>query len=189
MFDGDWPEASNHCVLPPIPPDLIPSSWRITAAFDWGDAKPFAWIWAAISDGSSIILPAGRELGFIRGDYLIFDELYGCHPHQPDTGVRWSIDQIKRAGIDREIESRLRHQDPLTGRWVRRVRTGVADNMIFDPKPGSASGLADSMADEFAESVMIGRVRQPGVQWEPADKGPDISALRTIGQRDRAGVG
>jgi hypothetical protein len=29
---------------------VIPPSWRITAAFDWGDAKPFAWIWAAISD-------------------------------------------------------------------------------------------------------------------------------------------
>jgi hypothetical protein len=28
------------------------------------------------------------------------------------------------------------------------------------------------MADEFAEPVMIGRVRQPGVQWEPADKSP-----------------
>jgi hypothetical protein len=37
-------------------------------------------------------------LHFIRGDYVIFDELYGCHPNQPDTGVRWSIDQIKRAG-------------------------------------------------------------------------------------------
>jgi hypothetical protein len=55
---------------------------------------------------------------------------------------------------------------------VRRVRTGVADNMIFNPKPGSATGLADSMADEFAELVVIGRVRQPGMQWEPADKSP-----------------
>jgi hypothetical protein len=52
------------------------------------------------------------------------------------------------------------------------VRTGVADNMIFNPKPGSATGLADSMADEFAESVTIGRVRHSGVQWEPADKSP-----------------
>ncbi|MGA8611201.1 MAG: hypothetical protein WB760_05715 [Xanthobacteraceae bacterium] len=52
---------------------------------------------AAISDGSSIVLPGGRVLHFIRGDYVIFDELYGCHPNQPDTGVRWSIDQIKRS--------------------------------------------------------------------------------------------
>ncbi len=172
MFDGDWPEASKHCVLPPIPPQAIPSSWRITAAFDWGDSKPFALIWAAISDGSSIVLPSGGVLHFIRGDYVIFDELYGCHPNQPDTGVRWSIDQIKRAGIQREIDSGLRYQDPMTGRWIRRVRTGVADNMIFNPKPGSATGLADSMADEFAEPVIIGRVRQPGMQWDPADKSP-----------------
>ena len=33
----------------------------------------------------------------------------------------------------------LRYQDPMTGRWIRRVRTGVADNMIFNPKPGSAT--------------------------------------------------
>jgi hypothetical protein len=172
MFDGDWPEASKHCVLPPIPPEVIPPSWRITAAFDWGDSKPFAWIWAAISDGSSIVLPGGRVLRFIRGDYVIFDELYGCHPNQPDTGVRWSIDQIKRAGIAREIENRLRYQDPMTGRWIKRIRTGVADNMIFNPKPGSAFGPADSMADEFAEPVIIGRVRHSGVHWEPADKSP-----------------
>ena len=35
--------------------------------------------------------------------------------NQPDTGVRWSIDQIKRAGIAKEIDSGLRYQDPLTG--------------------------------------------------------------------------
>ena len=115
MFDGDWPEASKHCVLPPIPPAAIPPSWRITAAFDWGDSKPFAWIWAAISDGSPIVFAGGRVLPFIRGDYVIFDELYGCHPNQPDTGVRWSIDQIKRAGIAKEIDSGLRYQDPMTG--------------------------------------------------------------------------
>jgi hypothetical protein len=28
------------------------------------------------------------------------------------------------------------------------------------------------MADKFAEPVIIGRVRQSGVQWEPADKSP-----------------
>jgi hypothetical protein len=52
------------------------------------------------------------------------------------------------------------------------VRTGVADNMIFNPKPGGALGPADSMADEFAESVIINGARQSGVQWEPADKSP-----------------
>jgi len=48
--------------------------------------------------------------------------------------------EIKRAGFAKEIDSGLRYQDPLTGRWIRRVRTGVADNMIFNPKPGSALG-------------------------------------------------
>ena len=43
---------------------------------------------------------------------------------------------------------------------------GVADNMIFNLKPGSALGLADNMVDEFAEPVILGRVRQSGVQWE-----------------------
>ena len=135
-------------------------------------SKPFAWIWAAISDGSPIVLPGGRVLRFIRGDTVIFDELYGCHPNQPDAGVRWSIDQIKRAGIAKEIANGLRYQNPLTGQWIKRVRSGVADNMIFNPKPGSAFGPADSMADEFAESVIINGVRHSGVQWEPVDKSP-----------------
>ena len=34
----------------------------------------------------------------------------------------------------------------MTGRWIRRVRIGVADNVIFDPKPGSATSVDDSMA-------------------------------------------
>jgi hypothetical protein len=60
----------------------------------------------------------------------------------------------------------------LTGTLDQAGAPGVTDNMISNPKPGSATGLDDSMADEFAEPVIIGRVRQPGMQWEPADKSP-----------------
>ena len=60
--------------------------------------------------------PAAACCAFIRGDYrhLRWNSTAVIR-NQPDTGVRWSIDQIKRAGIAKEIDSGLRYQDPMTG--------------------------------------------------------------------------
>jgi hypothetical protein len=166
MLDDVWLEAAKHCVLPSIPAEAIPGGWKITAGYDWGDSAPFAMIYAAISDGSSIAW-GGRVYPFINGDILIFHEIYGCMPGQPNTGMRWSIDQQKRAFIEYELASGLRRQDPMSGRWLKAVRRGVADNQIFNPKLGDPN---DSMAKEFEESILINGVRQSGIAWDAADK-------------------
>jgi hypothetical protein len=170
MFGDIWPDAAKHCVLSPIPPSAIPPTWKITCAYDYGDSSPFSMLYAAISDGSPIIHD-GRTFHFVNGDILILDEWYGAVKNQPETGVRWTIDRQKRAFIERELATGLRFQDH-TGKWIRRVRTGVADNQIFNPKPGSAGAPADSIADEFGESCIVNGARQQGIQFEPADKSP-----------------
>jgi hypothetical protein len=56
---------------------ICPPTWRIVSGFDWGESKPFGRLWFAISDGSPIKLQ-DRTLRFMKGDVVVFDELYGC---------------------------------------------------------------------------------------------------------------
>ena len=62
-----------------IEPFDIPNTWRVYRSFDFGYAKPFSVGWWAVDFDGRL--------------YRIL-ELYGCVPGEPDTGVRWTPEQI-----------------------------------------------------------------------------------------------
>jgi hypothetical protein len=201
LFDSDMAETSEHSLLPPLPVAAIPHAGKIVCSYDFGDSAPFAQLYAWISDGTPIA-HSGRVFPFIKGDIVVFKEIYGCSPHRMNTGVRWPIQRQKLAFIEYEIASGLRYQNPADGHWICRVRGFVADDCIFNKKPGSAGEPGNSIAQDFEESVVIGGVRHRGIDYEPADKSPGTrvmgwQAIRSglhatvpdaNGQRERPGL-
>lgn len=93
--DGKWTHV--------IEPFDIPNTWRVYRSFDFGYAKPFSVGWWAVD--------------FDERLYRIL-ELYGCVPGEPDTGVRWTPEQIFE-----QIRTTEATHPYLRGRDIR----GVAD--------------------------------------------------------------
>lgn len=97
-----------------IEPFEIPNNWTIYRSFDFGYAKPFSCAWWAVDYDGRL--------------YRIL-ELYGCVPNEPNTGVKWSPDEIFREIKRIEDEHRW-----LKGRQV----LGVADPSIWDASRGES---------------------------------------------------
>lgn len=120
--DGKWTHV--------IEPFDIPDTWRVYRSFDFGYAKPFSVGWWAVDFDGRL--------------YRIL-ELYGCVPGEPDTGVRWTPEQIFT-----QIRTTETTHPYLRGRDIR----GVADPAIWDASRGDS--IAD-IADRY------------GVYFEPGD--------------------
>lgn len=97
-----------------IAPFEIPTSWNIYRSFDFGYAKPFSCAWWAVDYDGRL--------------YRIL-ELYGCVANEPDTGVKWSPDEIFKE--IRRIEDEHRW---LAGKKIY----GVADPAIWDASHGES---------------------------------------------------
>lgn len=95
-----------------ITPFEIPPTWKIWRSFDFGYSKPFSCAWWAVDYDSRL--------------YRIL-ELYGCVPNEPDTGIKWSPDEIFK-----EIH-RIEHEH----RWLQGKHIqGVADPAIWEASHG-----------------------------------------------------
>ena len=113
-----------------IRPFDIPREWNVYRSYDFGYAKPFSCGWWAVDFDGRL--------------YRIL-ELYGCVPGEPDTGVRWTPEQIFE-----QIRTTEATHPYLRGRDIR----GVADPAIWDASRGDS--IAD-IADRY------------GVYFEPGD--------------------
>ena len=102
--DREW----SHVIAPFAPPP----AWTIYRSFDFGYAKPFSCAWWAIDYDGRL--------------YRIL-ELYGCVKDEPNTGIRWSPDQIFK-----EIARTEREHPWLKGKTIH----GVADPAIWDASHG-----------------------------------------------------
>lgn len=121
--DGKWTHV--------IEPFDIPDTWRVYRSFDFGYAKPFSVGWWAVDFDGRL--------------YRIL-ELYGCVPGEPDTGVRWTPEQIFT-----QIRTTETTHPYLRGRDIR----GVADPAIWDASRG------DSIADIADPVRRVFRARRP----------------------------
>lgn len=126
-LDGDWDvydgqvfeEFRNDCghyedrafthVIPPFEP---PKEWTLYRSFDFGYSKPFSCGWWAVDYDGRL--------------YRIL-ELYGCVANEPDTGVKWTPDEIFT-----EIARTEREHPWLSGRRIQ----GIADPAIWDKSHG-----------------------------------------------------
>lgn len=153
-LDGDWDVAAGtffggvwsakHHVLRPF---IIPPSWRLDRAFDWGSSKPFSVGWWAESDGSPAVMADGTPRHFARGSLFRIGEWYGCVPGKPNVGLGLETPEIAKGILERQ-----------KNRWPGRViSSGPADSSIFDVVDGHCIG------NEY---------RKHGVVWVAANKGP-----------------
>ena len=78
-------------------PRRLPDNWLRIGMGDWGSAKPpFAWLWAAVSDGSMPEFP--------RGALVVYREWYGS-TGEPNVGLRMVAEDVGR-GIAEAAEGR-----------------------------------------------------------------------------------
>ncbi len=98
-----------------ISPFIVPSSWRIWCAMDWGYSRPFSVGWYAVDHE--------RRLYRLR-------EYYGC-TGTPNQGLK-----LEPAEVAREIK-RIEEEDPnLAGKTIRRV----GDPAIWGTQGGESIG-------------------------------------------------
>jgi hypothetical protein len=107
-LEGDWsvisgayfPEfsPSKHVVQPVE----LPKHWARIRAMDWGSAKPFCVLWAAVSDGELQQFP--------RGSLVLYREWYGWNG-KPNVGARLTAPEVG-AGIKR-LESDEKMSDEV----------------------------------------------------------------------------
>lgn len=92
-LQGDWnviegayfPEFSGDLHI--VRPRPLPDHWPRIRAGDWGSAKPFCYLWLAVSDGS---LPE-----FPRGALIVYREWYGWGG-KPNVGVKMDAEVMGR---------------------------------------------------------------------------------------------
>lgn len=153
-LDGNWDVAAGTFFgavwsrkVHVLAPFVVPASWRVDRAFDWGSSKPFSVGWWAESDGTSAKLADGTTRHFARGSLVRIGEWYGCLPNKPNVGLGLSGEQIAKGILERQ-----------RNRWPDRyIQPGPADSSIYDVQDGHC------IADSF---------RKAGVTWVPANKGP-----------------
>lgn len=136
MLDGDW-DAIEGCYfdqfdkdLHVLEPFLIPGDWARIRGFDWGYSRPFATLWAAVSDGSSVMCD-GIKRSFPRGSLIFYREYYG-YTGKANEGLKLSNKEIA--------------EETIKSQQGEKMSDMVADPAIFDVSRGK------SIAEELAEN-------------------------------------
>lgn len=98
-MDGDWDARAGGMFddlfnddVHLVEPFLIPRSWRLDRAFDWGSAAPYAYGLFAESDGTPYTTMRGEVVPTIRGDVFMIQEDYGWNG-TPNKGSKLNPEQ------------------------------------------------------------------------------------------------
>lgn len=169
MLEGDWsvisgaffPEWSTEKHV--VAPRRLPDNWLRFGMGDWGSAKPFAWLWAAVSDGSMPEFP--------RGALVVYREWYGS-TGEPNVGLRMVAEDVGRGIAERQKD------DPL---YEGRPILHVADPAMFTADGGPS--IAERMA--LAGKISIRRADNARVSQRGAMGGWDQVRARLQGEEDR----
>ena len=168
-LEGDWsvisgaffPEWSTEKHV--VAPRRLPDNWLRFGMGDWGSAKPFAWLWAAVSDGSMPEFP--------RGALVVYREWYGS-TGEPNVGLRMVAEDVGRGIAERQKD------DPL---YEGRPILHVADPAMFTADGGPS--IAERMA--LAGKISIRRADNARVSQRGAMGGWDQVRARLQGEEDR----
>lgn len=98
MKDGDWDIVDGAYFsefkkeIHVMKPFTIPHEWARVLSHDWGSAKPFCFLWGAISDGT-YKLPNGRYIP--KNAIIIYREWYGSNG-EPNVGLKMVNNEIAK---------------------------------------------------------------------------------------------
>jgi hypothetical protein len=161
-FDHLWDESVHV-----IKPFKIPSSWRVDRSHDWGEAKPFANLWWAESDGTTVEVD-GSAKAYPPGTLFLIGEWYGCPPDELNTGINMPSVEVAK-GV-KWIDQRLQGEEADQPISVTRGQV----NILPDICKKVVSGPADSSIYNTGDNEMsIGeKMENQGVYWKEANKKP-----------------
>lgn len=125
-----------------IEPFTIPRSWKIFRSFDYGQAKPWAVSYIAVSNGES-----DSDRYFSKGTSIVIEEIYGWNGTANEGDAALSQDIAKRI---------LQRDQAIETAFGIKVYPGPADTSIWEVKDGQSVANA------------LGRF---GVHWTRAYKG------------------
>ena len=142
MLYGDWDALGGdafgdvwNAKFHVIDPFKIPKTWYIDRTHDWGSSHPFATVWWAESDGSTIEVtdPATGEVNYKtypEGSIFAFAEDYGCVEGKANKGLKLTAREIGERIRKKELELEIQHD------LKDRINPGAADGRIFDTQYG-----------------------------------------------------
>lgn len=147
-FDDVWSKVHN--VLPRF---VIPHTWRIDRAFDWGSSHPFSVGWWAEANGEEATLPDGRKFCPPKGSLIRLFEWYGTEEVGTNKGLKLGAKKVAEGIRDREISL-------IENGWIRtQPYAGPADNQIRNVNESETDTLEKKMKDV-------------GISWAKSDKSP-----------------
>lgn len=126
LKDGDWNiiagayfsefDAERH-ICDPVE---LPQWWPRIRMMDWGSAKPFCVLWAAVSDGS---MPQ-----FARGALVIYREWYGWNG-KPNEGCKMTAGEVGAGIRQRDGEEKIADEVLDPAAFARDGGPSIAERM------------------------------------------------------------
>ncbi len=161
MFDDLWKREIH--ILEPF---VIPRTWTIDRAFDWGSSKPFSLGWWAESNGEA--LPDGRV--FYKGTKIRIAEWYGWNGKTPNKGLGLVDTEIAKQALDKEATMTKAHgyhfsegpADPSIFAVVNGASIGgrlEAAGLVFRAAPGGAGSRKNGW--EMMRAMMLAATKTP----------------------------
>ena len=135
---------------------MIPDSWRVNRAFDWGSSTPFSVGWFAESNGEEFTHD-GTTYCYPRGTVVFFYEWYGSWNGQigNNRGLRYTPAQVAVGIKQREYD--------FVAKGIlskgHKIYPGPADNQIASIVRSDVESIEDTMA-------------KLKVYWTKSDKSP-----------------
>jgi len=140
-----------------VPRFVIPPTWLIDRAFDWGSSHPFSVGWFAEANGeeATIHYKDGTTRTFCppAGSLIQFAEWYGTKEIGTNKGLKLSAGDVAQGIKDREVVMML------NGWITSQPWPGPADNQIRDVRESDVDTIEKKMSDK-------------GIRWTESDKSP-----------------
>ena len=160
---GDWDVTAGGALddlwqshLHVLPRFVVPPSWRIDRAFDWGSSHPFSVGWFAEANGEEAQIIVGDEVYSFcpqPGSLIQIFEWYGATEVGTNKGLKLSAPDVAQGIIDREVSM-------MANGWIStQPWPGPADNQIRDVREADVDTIEAKMSKK-------------GVRWIESDKSP-----------------
>lgn len=156
---GDWNIASGgpfddvwNDKIHVIDPIIVPETWYVDRAFDWGSTHPGCYQLWAESNGEDCMTVGGNVVNYPAGTLICVGELYSGDLGT-NVGYRW--------GATKWAEQILAFEAGMieSGRIRGRIADGPADNQIRNVNEQNTETIEKKFNDA-------------GVFWEKSDKSP-----------------
>ena len=145
---------------------VIPATWRVDNAYDWGSTHPASYgVWAE-ANGEAATLPDGRQFCPPAGTLIQIAECYVAADIGINTGLRWA--SKTQANTFLALNKELQYQGWINGP----VLPGPADNQIR------------SQTDTGNETIEQ-KFQDCGLYFESSDKSPGSRVIGLELTRDR----